>query len=215
MPPIARTSLRVPATVEPSRFVRAVALIDAVNALDPTPIVVRAIERPKELGHAELATEWVWRLREGEGGEPSEALLLAARAHHIERWLVPRASYPDGRTGYLQWRTGLHRFHADRAAEILRESGYDDEAIEAVQRVIRKERPRANRDSQALEDVLCLVFLETQLELDWERIDDDKMVEVLRKTWRKMSAAGRDAALALDLPEHASTIVARALGAPS
>ena len=215
MPPIPKTSTRVPAAAEPSRFTRALARIDAVNALDPTRIVVRGVDRPKELGHAELATEWVWRLREVEGVEPSEALLLAARAHHIERWLVPRSSYPDGRAGYLQWRTGLHRFHSDRAATILRVSGYDAEAIEAVGRVIRKERPRANRDSQALEDALCLVFLETQLELDWERIDDEKMVEVLRKTWRKMSVAGRAAALALDLGEHASAIVSRALGAPS
>ena len=207
--------VRVPAAAEPTRFLAAVAGIDAVNGLDPTRIVVRGVERPKELGHAELATEWAWRLREVEGVEPSEALLLAARAHHIERWLVPRETYPDGRTGYLQWRTGLHRFHAERAAAILRESGYEDGAIDAVSRVIRKERPRANRDSQALEDALCLVFLETQLELDWERIDDDKMVEVLRKTWRKMSTAGRDAALALDLSEQAGAIVARALGAPS
>lgn len=208
-------AIRVPPGADPARFIEAVRRIDATNELDPTRIVVRSVERPKELAHAELATEWTWRLREAEGAAPSEALLLAARAHHIERWLVPRETYPDGRTGYLKWRTGLHGFHAGRAAELLRESGYDATTIEAVARVIRKERPRANRDSQALEDALCLVFLETQLELDWERIDDDKMVEVLRKTWRKMSPAGCDAALALDLGPRARAIVARALGASS
>lgn len=215
MAPAITNPLRVPAGIAPERFIEAVRRIDAANSHDPTRIVVRGLERPKELAHAELATEWAWRLRDVEGSEPSEALLLAARAHHIERWLVPRETYPDGRAGYLKWRTGLHRFHADRAAALVRESGYDESTIEAVGRIIHKERPKANRDSQALEDALCLVFLETQLELDWQRIDDDKMVEVLRKTWRKMSTAGRDAALALDLGERAGAIVARALGAPS
>jgi hypothetical protein len=211
MTPQPSNPVRLPAGAEPARFLAAIRRIDAANGLDPTRIVVRGVERPKELAHAELATEWAWRLREVDALEPSEALLLAARAHHIERWTVPRGSYPDGRTGYLQWRTGLHRFHAERAAALLRESGYDGATIEATARVIRKERPRSNPDSQTLEDALCLVFLETQLELDWERIDADKMVEVLRKTWRKMSPAGRDAALALDLGERARTIVARAL----
>ncbi len=169
--------------------------------------------RPKELAHAALATEWVWRLREAAGGVPSEALLLAARAHHIERWTVPRDRYPDGRAGYLEWRTGLYRAHAARAAQLVAEAGYDAATIEATAKVIRKERLRGNPDAQTLEDALCLVFLETQLQLDWRRIDDDKMVEVLRKTWRKMSQAGRDAALGLQLDARERAIVARALGA--
>lgn len=203
--------LRLPAGIHKERFIEAITRIDAANALDTERIVVHGVDRPKELAHAELATDWVWRLCEGAGAEPSEALLLAARAHHIERWTVPRASYPDGRNAYLRWRTALHRFHADRASEILAAAGYDPVTIEATARVIRKERPRANLDSQTLEDALCLVFLETQLELDWERIDDQKMVAVLRKTWRKMSTAGRDAALGLELGERARAIVARAL----
>ncbi len=195
------------------RFIEAIARIDAANALDTTRIVVHGVFRPKELAHAELATDWAWRLTEAAGATPSEPLLLAARAHHIERWTVPRDSYPDGRAGYLRWRTGLHRFHADRAAEILASVGYDAATIEATAAVIRKERPRSNADSQTLEDALCLVFLETQLELDWERIDDQKMVDVLRKTWRKMSPAGRAAALGLELSDRARSIVGRALEA--
>ncbi|MCC6237493.1 MAG: DUF4202 domain-containing protein [Dehalococcoidia bacterium] len=212
-PAAAPEGVRAPAGVDAARFLDAIARIDAANAQDPTTIVVRGAVRPKELAHAELATEWAWRLREASGTPPSEALLLAARAHHIERWTVPRASYPDGRAGYLQWRTGLYQFHASRAAQLLAEAGYDAATIEATSKVIRKERPRGNPDAQALEDALCLVFLETQLNLDWRRIDDDKMVEVLRKTWRKMSQAGRDAALGLQLDERERAIVARALGA--
>jgi hypothetical protein len=176
-------------------------------------MVVAGVKQPKELAHARLATEWAWRLRESEGNEPSEVLLLAARAHHIERWTMPRETYPDGRAGYLQWRTALSRYHAQRASELLAEVGYEGATIEATARVIRKERRTTIPDSQTLEDILCLVFLDTQLELDWHRIDDDKMVEVLRKSWGKMSPLGRDAALALDLGERARAIVARALGA--
>lgn len=201
----------MPQGVQNERFLDAIARIDAANALDPNRINSHGVMAPKELAHASLATDWAWRLREVDGEVPSEALLLAARAHHIERWLVPRDSYPDGRAGYLRWRTGLHEFHARRAAAILESCGYDAETVRATMAVIRKERPRANRDVQALEDALCLVFLETQLELDWARIDDDKMVEVLRKTWGKMSNAGRDAALALTLSPRARSIVERAL----
>ncbi|MFN8639743.1 MAG: DUF4202 domain-containing protein [Dehalococcoidia bacterium] len=203
--------VRLPPGIEDGRFLEAIGRIDAANALDPNRITSRGMEAPKELVHAALATGWAWRLREVDGDVPSEPLLLAARAHHIERWLVPRSAYPDGRTGYLRWRTGLHDFHARRAAAILESCGYDHPTIGETMAVIRKERPRANRDSQALEDALCLVFLETQLELDWARIDDDKMVDVLRKTWRKMSGAGRDAALALTLSPRARAIVERAL----
>jgi hypothetical protein len=205
--------MRLPPGIEAGRFLDAIARIDAANAQDPTTLVFRGVTHRTLLLHAELATGWAWRLREAQGDTPSEPLLLAARAHHIERWTVPRSSYADGRAGYLRWRTGLHQFHARRAAELLEAAGYDPATIEATARVIRKERPRSNADSQALEDALCLVFLETQLDMDWERIDDDKMVEVLRKTWRKMSPVGRDAALALQLGERAHAIVARALGA--
>lgn len=202
---------RVPAGVDAPRFLDAIARIDAANALDPTTLVFHGVARPKELAHAELATDWAWRLSLAAGHEPSEALLLAARAHHIERWTVPRERYPDGRTGYLRWRTGLYQLHAGRAAAILEACGYPSDTIEATARIIRKEQLRTNPDAQALEDALCLVFLETQLNLDWQRIDDDKMVEVLRKTWRKMSQAGHDAALSLELDERARAIVARAL----
>jgi len=201
--------LSVATVTDEARFRGAIAAIDAANGEDPNRLVVRGETRPKELAHAELLTEWVLRLRP----DASEALLLAARAHHIERWRVPRSSYPDGRQGYLSWRRALHDLHAERAAEILRAAGYDAASIDRTRRIIRKERLKTDPEAQTLEDGLCLVFLETQLDLDWERIDDEKMVAVLRKTWRKMSAAGRDAALALRLGERAERLVRRALGA--
>src|SRR4051812_20101271 len=114
-----------------ARFDRAIAAIDAANADDPNRIVVRGVERPKELAHAELMTEWVGRLRPDAG----EALLLAARAHHIRRWTSPRSDYPEGRKGYLRWRTDLHKVHADAVGHILEAEGYDAATIARVQDV--------------------------------------------------------------------------------
>ncbi len=165
-------------------------------------------KRPKELVHAEMLTEWVRQLSP-ESGEP---LLLAARAHHIRRWMMPRSSYPAGRSGYLRWRRDLHRFHADETGRILESVGYDAETITRVQQIVRKERLTLDPEVQALEDGLCLVFLQLQLDELTDRVgDNDKMLDVLRKSWRKMSPKGREFALALELSEEGQELVRQAL----
>lgn len=189
------------------RFQRAIAAIDAVNAADPTLVSTAEGPRPKELHHAERMTEWVRRLRPDAG----EALLLAARGHHIKRWSVPRASYPAGRTAYLRWRTYLHEVHAEELGRILAEVGYEPATIERVRHIVRKEELRTDPDTQTLEDALCLVFLSEQLEAYAGRLPDEKMVEVLRKSWTKMSPQGREFALGLDLGPAGSELVRRAL----
>lgn len=191
------------------RFTRAIQRIDAANAADPNVLVVKGTPRPKELAHAELLTDWVKRLRPDAG----EALLLAARAHHIRRWQIPRAAYPPGRQGYLQWRRDLHAFHAREAAAILEEAGYDPATINRVQQLIQKRGLGRDPEVQTLEDGLCLVFLETQFADLSERLDAAKMVDVLRKTWRKMSPAAQRLALDLDLPPKARDLLRRALDA--
>ncbi|MDA1062220.1 MAG: DUF4202 family protein, partial [Chloroflexi bacterium] len=110
------------------RFERAIAAIDAANADDPQRIAVDGVPQPKELTHARMLGEWVRRLDPA----PSEALLLAAHAHHVRRWTVPRDSYPAGREAYLRWRRDLHAFHAEQAARLLRDAGYDEPTIERV-----------------------------------------------------------------------------------
>jgi hypothetical protein len=193
--------------VTADRFAAAIAAIDAANADDPETLVVRGERRPKEQAHAELMTEWVTTL------EPSatDAQLLAARAHHLRRWTIPRASYPDGRAGYLRWRTALKRQHADDVATILREAGYDDATIEHVQRIIRKEGLGNDPAVQVHEDALCLTFLETQLDDLAARLGDDHTVEVIVKTAAKMSDDGLERAAALPLSEHGGALLARAL----
>ena len=187
----------------------AFAAIDAANADDPNTITVRGEERPKEQAHAELAVEWVQRLVP----EPSDALLLAARAHHVRRWDIPRSSEPTGRAGYLRWKRGLQQHHADVVARVLGAAGVDPETIERVQSLVKKERLRTDPEVQALEDALCLVFVETQFGELTDQLGEDHMVEVVVKTLRKMTPAGREAALGLPLDDEALRIVGRALEA--
>jgi hypothetical protein len=185
----------------------AFAAIDAANADDPHTVVVRGAERPKELAHAELAVEWIHRLVP----EPSDALLLAARAHHVRRWEIPRASQPEGRAGYLRWKRLLQQHHAEVAARVLGEVGVDPATVERVQALVKKERLKSDPEVQALEDALCLVFVETQFGELTEQLGDDHMVEVVAKTLRKMTPGGREAALGLPLDGDAVRIVGLAL----
>jgi hypothetical protein len=189
------------------RFDEAIAAIDAANADDPNRLEVRGQLRPKEQAHAELMTEWVHRL----DPEASEAQLLAARAHHLRRWSLPRSSYPDGRAGYLRWRTALRAQHAEEVAGLLAAAGYDGATIDAVQRLVTKRGLGTDPAVQVHEDALCLVFLETQLASTTERLGDERMVEVIRTTAAKMSPTALALVDRLPLRDHDRELVARAL----
>jgi hypothetical protein len=189
------------------RLERAIAAIDAANADDPNELEVRGVVRPKEQAHAELMTEWVQRL----DAEASEAQLIAARAHHLRRWTSPRSSYPEGRAGYLRWRTALKAQHAEEVAGILAEVGYDHDTVEAVQRIIKKQGLATDPAVQVHEDALCLVFLETQLASTVDQLGDEHMLDVIRKTAAKMSDAGLAQVAAIPMRDHDRELIARAL----
>lgn len=185
-----------------TRFILAVARFDAANAEDPNRERVDGHERPKELVYAERMTSMLARYVP----DASEALRLAARCQHIQRWKIPRTDYPMTRVGYHAWRNRLRDFHADLAATILHESGYDDATIAHVRSLIRKERLKADADAQALEDVVDLVFLESYLADFVQKhaaYDEAKFVDILTKTAKKMSASGRAAATTLIAPPPA------------
>ena len=189
------------------RLAAALAAIDAANADDPNVITVDGVERPKELAHAELMTRWVRTL------DPhcSDEQVLAARAHHLRRWTIARDSYPDGRSGYLKWRTALKRQHADEVGAILREAGYDDESVARVQAIVRKQGLGHDHAVQVHEDALCLVFLETQFDELARKMGNDRMVDILQKTAKKMSPAGLEAARTLRFSPSATALLERAL----
>ena len=192
---------------QPDRLARALAAIDAANADDPRTIVVDGVERPKEQAHAEMMTRWVRTLAPG----CSDEQLLAARAHHLRRWSISRDDYPPGRAGYLRWRTALRRQHAGDVAAILRDAGYDDASIGRVQDIVRKVGLGRDPEVQVHEDALCLVFLETQYDELAGRLDDDKMIDILRKTAGKMSPEGLAAAGSLPLSSSGAALLERAL----
>ncbi len=189
------------------RFQSAVAAFDAANAEDPHRVKHNGSEVPAELLYARRMTDWLARLYP----DASEPLRLAARAQHIRRWEIPRDTFPIDRAGYHRWRTTLYTFHADTAARILRDVGYDDATIARVRSLLRKERLKADPESQALEDVACLVFLESYFADFAAKHDDEKVITILRRTWAKMSERGRAAALALPLAPGARALVERAL----
>lgn len=181
------------------RYDRAIAHFDAANGEDPNRESVDGTQRPKELVYAERMTAMLDRF----APDAPEALRLAARCQHIQRWKIPRSDYPMTRIGYNQWRTRLRDFHADIAGAMLRECGYEDHTIGRVRSLIRKEALKADPEAQALEDVVDLVFLESYLAdfvAKHGEYDEAKFVDILKKTARKMSARGRAAALSLITP---------------
>lgn len=190
-----------------ARLTRAMERIDEINGADPNRIQIRGEARPKELTHAAMVSAWIERLRP----DADDALRLAARGHHVRRWAIPRSEFPQGRRGYLRWRQALQELHATTVGEVMTEAGYGSADIQRAQGLVRKKDLRRDPDAQALEDALCLVFLETQLGTFRTRQPDDRMAEILRKTWRKMSGEARALAADLDLPPDDRRFLLRAL----
>lgn len=189
------------------RLARAAAAIDAANADDPTRVVVRGQRYPLAQVHGVLAAEWVLHLQP----DADELVQLAARAHHLRRWEVPRADYPEGRPGYLRWRTHQKQRHARDVAELLSASGYDDAEVGRVGALIRREGLGTDPDAQLVEDAACLVFIETQLSEMVPRFERAHYLEVIRKTARKMSPAAVAAVAELSLDDTARSLIADAL----
>lgn len=185
----------------------AIKKIDEVNSRDPNRETVEGKNVPKELIYARRMTEWLEKLEP----DASEALRLAVRCQHIERWAIPRDEYPMTRPGYLKWRNDLKRYHADRAGEILRDTGYSDELIEKVQRLVMKKGLKTDPEAQTLEDVACLVFLSHYFEEFSKNHSEEKLLRIIKKTWRKMSDQGREEALKIDLSDSTRSLMEKAL----
>jgi hypothetical protein len=191
------------------RLSKAIELIDHANSEDPNRELWNGEEYPKELLYGRHMSRWLERL----DPQASEARQLAVRGQHIRRWTVPREEYPEGREGYLRWRKYLYRFHGEQTAALLLEAGYDEETIALVKRMIGKEGIKRDADVQIVEDVACLVFLAHYLPEFAHKHEEDKLIDIVRKTWKKMSEQGHAAALDLSLPTDLGGVVAKALHA--
>lgn len=190
-----------------TRLEQAFDLFDTFNKHSPEIVSWNGEIFPAEYFYALKLYEWVKKL------EPNaiEAVLLASRSQHIGRWQIARSTYPEGRVGYLKWRSDLSKFHAQKASEILQSVGYDQEMIERVKQIILKQKLKLDPDVQTIENALCLVFLEFQYDDLIEKQSDEKMIDILRKTWGKMSEPGRSAALTLEFSPKGKELIGRAL----
>jgi hypothetical protein len=195
-----------------SIYLEALALIDDANKKDPNLVVERAKEWPKELLYSERMSDMLNRY----APDADDAMKLAIRAQHIERWKSPRNAYPMDRTGYLKWRKDLYKIQANTAAELLAQAGYDDEVIERVRNSVAKKNIKGNPDTQLLEDVTDLVFLEHYiLEFVSKHPDytKEKWIDIILKTWNKMSDRAREFTLSgkVELPESLAPLIKMAV----
>ncbi|WP_319782242.1 DUF4202 domain-containing protein [Oceanisphaera sp. IT1-181] len=190
-----------------SRLKEVLALIDAENQQDPNQEVADGQVWPKEylygLRMSEQQAEFV--------PEASELLQIACRAQHIKRWSIARASYPMDRAGYRRWRTDLGAFHGDLTAELMAKVGYSDAEQAEIKDLLLKKQLKRNPEVQALEDVICLVFMRYYLADFATRHSEEKLIDIIQKTWAKMSAEGQAAALKLSLSPEVSALVGKAL----
>lgn len=200
-------------STDQTRFNNTIARFDAINAQDPNHMVIDGNPQPKELIYAQRLSEMLSRY----APDASETLKLAVRAQHIQRWISPRHDYPMTKSGYMQWRSNLNKHHAAVASKVMQEQGYDKESIDQVASLLKKENLRTNAETQLLEDVIVLAFLEHDLADFVEKYKDyaeEKLLTILRKSYMKMSDAGRKAALSLiKIPDHLLPVVMKAVTA--
>jgi len=194
------------------RYQAAIAAFDKANAEDRNRATADGKEYPKELLYALRMTEMQQRY----APEASEAVQLAVRAQHIQRWKIPRSDYSMDRQGYLQWRVALYKFHADVVGHLMQEVGYDDEMVARVKTIVSKKGLKVNPETQLMEDVADLVFIEHYMigfATSHPEYDEAKWIEIIRKTWQKMSQRAHEFALAgkINLPEALVPLILKAV----
>jgi hypothetical protein len=190
-----------------SNYEAAISLIDQAHSHDPNTTTINGASIPYELHYAHKMTHYL-SLR---SPSASPILKVAIRAQHFRRWEIPRSSYPATKAGYFAWRTFLKKRQADLASAICVGCNFTEEESEEVARLIRKEDLKGNEETQVLEDVACLVFLDDQFEAFEKGLDEGKMLGILRKTWGKMSERGHELALQIPMSDGCKALVGKAL----
>ena len=195
----------------PLKLNKTLSAIDGINAQDLTKIMFNNVEHPKELIYGKQMSACLDKY----WSNSDEVLQIAVRAQHIKRWHLKRTEFDTGKAGYYQWRIALGKFHAQLTEQIMIEQGYDNNQAAAVASILRKENIKTNRNTQTLEDVACLVFLQHYFDAFakkyTEKDDEAKIIGIVQKTWAKMSEQGHKIALTLTLPEHLALLVKKAL----
>lgn len=193
--------------MEMTKFEKAIAIIDKKNSEDTRYEHFQGQEYPKELLYSQRMTKKLMAFKP----DATEELQLAARAQHICRWKIDRNDYDMDRIGYIKWRETLKKMHAEITSDILRQVGYDQAFIDRVSFLISKKLIKKDEEAQILEDVVCLVFLQYYFEEFATKHPDNKVIEILRKTWKKMSAEGHEAAKKLTFNDKCQLLIKEAL----
>jgi hypothetical protein len=193
--------------MNPTNFEIAIALIDKKNAEDINSIHLHDAVFSKELLYSKRMSQKLLQFK----GDASEELQIAARAQHICRWKIARNEFPMDRVGYLKWRETLKRMHTEITSEILKEVGYPYDFIKRVSFLINKKMIKKDEESQVIEDVICLVFLDYYFEAFSEKHEEEKIITILQKTWKKMSSEGHKFALNLNFSEKSLTLIKKAI----
>ncbi|MBK7058480.1 MAG: DUF4202 domain-containing protein [Leptospiraceae bacterium] len=188
-------------------FTQAMEAFDTANSKDPNFIEVNGFEKPYELIYSNWLYEWIMKLNPN----AIEELQLAAKCQHIKRWEIPRSKYPEGLKGYTKWKKELAEYHADEAGKILKQVGYDEVVVDRVRSINLKKNLKADSDVQTMEDALCLVTLQYQIEGFSLKHDDEKMIGIIQKTWAKMSDRAKEEALKLSYSERVLSLIKKAI----
>ena len=189
-------------------FQNASVWIDAENAQDPNSEIYQSNSYPKELLYSNRMYERLMDFYPN----ASQEVQIASKAQHICRWKMPRESYPMDRVGYLKWREDLKKFHAQTTAEILEKAGYSPAFIDRVSFLIEKKLLKKDAETQLLEDVICLVFLEYYFDAFVQKHDREKMKNIILKTWNKMSENGHQEALKINFSDANLQLIKDSLG---
>lgn len=189
------------------RFTKTIQDFDRINAEDPQLETVEDTKVPKELLYSQRMTQMLDEF----SPNPSETLRLAARCQHIHRWSIPRKDFSMDRNGYLLWRCQLKKYHAELAGSIMKNNGYSQENIRKIDDLLNNRRLKTDGETQTLEDVVCLVFLNHYFDDFLTQHEEAKVLNIIRKTWNKMSEKAYKAALSLDLSSPASAMIKKAL----
>lgn len=194
-----------------SRLTTVLAAIDNINSEDPNQTIIDGNTKPNELLYGEYMTTCLTQYFP----QSNELLQIAVRAQHIKRWQLKRTEFDAGKAGYYQWRIAQGKFHAQLAKSLMLENGYDESEAEITACMLRKEKLKANSDTQTLEDVACLVFLQYYFDAfaaKYTETDNEaKIIRIVKMTWGKMSDRGHEIALSLTLPDHLAALVGKAL----
>lgn len=190
-----------------SRLENTLTAIDKINSEDPNSTLINGSSTPNELLYGQYMTACL----QAYWPDSHELLQIAVRAQHIKRWHLKRNEFPEGKAGYLTWRKELGKYHASLTKSLMLDNGYSENDAETTAAILRKEKLKSNRDTQTLEDVACLVFLQHYFDEFSTKHTEEKIIRILQLTWRKMSEDAHKIALSLTLPDHLAALVGKAL----